>query len=465
MKEFIGIHDKYRFEIKLNLDDRSSYKFEYYFFIPESLNISYYTYDKSKFYSSLHQYIRYQTPDVDFYLLFDTTNIISPINRIVTYLDKLKNSTDRFVEERLIDEMKLFGCIVREKIRETNPANLLSLFSSVDESIEKINRIICSYNYNKKIVDAFRYIDEYINIIKIERLTELAKDLNLDETLKRKFEDYINRCFKYIDFNGYKKILPDEIDYFLYHRSLLKKFVSSCLFLRVQMAFDFYHHLISSIASALAMLFAILVTIYAQKKYPLESALFIVIIVISYVFKDRIKEFSKVFFSKLVGDYIYDRKLKIYEPVHHIKIGYIKESFSILSKDSVGSDIIRVRNIDNFDVIDEDAKFEVVLRYKKIIYLNRNIIDKCHTRRRNLVSILRFSIEDFLKHTDDAQIDYNLFYSGKKYTFAGKRNYHLNLVLKSLGRDGKMVYKRYRIIFNRDGILKVENILVDGGDV
>jgi len=459
MKELISIHDRYRFEIKLNLDESSSYKFEYYFFLPSSLNISCYTYDKFKFYSSLQRYIRYQTPEMDLYTVIDLKNSLSPLSRIIDGLNELKRSSSIFVEERVIDEMKLLGAIIRDKIRDAKADELLSILKLADESFQKIAQIINSYKYSQRIVDTFKYVDEYLNIIKIEKLSDVLEQVDINEELKRDLLSYNDKCFSYIDFNGYKKISPDNIDSFLYYRGLLKKFVSSCLFLKVQPSFDLYSHIISSIASAIAMLFAILVTIYIQKRYPFESVIFIVLVIISYVFKDRIKEFSKIFFSKIAIDYIYDRKLKIYEPVHNIKIGYIKESFSLLSKESIADDVLKIRNIDNFDIIDEDAKFEVVLKYKKIIFLKRDIINIYHTRRKNLVSILRFSIEDFLKHTDDAITNYSFYHNSIKYSFNAKRNYHLNLIVKSFKIDEKIDYKRYRIIFNRNGILKVENII------
>ena len=462
MEELISIHDKYRFEIKFNLDERANYKFEYYFFLPASLNISYYTYDKYKFYSSLQRYIRYQTPEMDISMIFDLKNNLSPLNRIIEGLYELREKYDSFIEEKIIDEIKLLGCILRDKIRNTKIENILPVFNVIDEGIEKIKELINSNKYTHRLVDTFRYFDEYINIVKIEKLSEVLNNINkveFSENLKKDILSYNDKCFNYIDSNGYKKILSEDIDYFLYHRGLLKKFVSSCLFLRVEASFDVYSHIISSISSAIAMLFAILVTIYLQKKYPIESFIFIVFVVISYVFKDRIKEFSKILFSKIAMDYIYDRKLKIYEPVHNIKIGYIKESFSILSKKSIDNEIIKIRNIDNFDIIDEDAKFEVILKYKKIIYLNKKIINLYHTRRKNLVSILRFSIEDFLKHTDDATVPYSFFHNFKKYLFTAKRNYHLNLIIKSFLKDEKIIYKRYRIIFNRDGILNVKKII------
>ncbi|MEW6013547.1 MAG: hypothetical protein AB1602_09140, partial [Elusimicrobiota bacterium] len=126
---------------------------------------------------------------------------------------------------------------------------------------------------------------------------------------------------------------------------------------------------------------------------------------------------------------------------------------------SIDKAIVDLRNKDNSDVIDEDAKSEVVLKYKKTIKLNHNVIGRYHTRRKRLVNILRFSIEDFIKHTDDAEVEYAFFSQANSIdSFKVKKTYHLNLVVKYFNSSKDVFFDRYRIIFNRSGIMKVEKV-------
>lgn len=471
MKEVISIHDKYRFEIKIDLLNYSKYNIEYYFFLPASLNISHYTYDKSDFYSSMQRYIRYKNPDIDLKSLFNLSNPISPFVKAMNYLKELKDKIeDNFIIESVIDEMKLMGSVIKEEIkkmnilsRKTKADNLndiLISFYMIDESFSQLEKKINSFNYNRKVSDSFRYLDEYITLLKIETLSDIIKEFKecIDKELYIKTFDYIKKLINYAEVHKYNIVSFKNGDFFLYYRGLLKKFISSCLFLKAEPSFNFYYHLVSGIASAVAMLFAILVMIYAQLKYSVTSLVFVIIAVVSYVFKDRIKEFVKIAFSKGAGDYIYDRKIKITEPAHNIKIGYIKESFSILSVESISDEIINIRNKDNLDIIDEDAKIEVVLKYKKIINLNREIIKKYHTRRSNLVNILRFSVEDFIKHTDDAEVEYNIVLDENIKTIKAEKTYHINLIVKYFNDLNNFYYDRYRIIFNRAGIIRIEKV-------
>lgn len=466
IREEISIHDKYRFEIKIELQGSSIYNIEYYFFLPSSLNISYYTYDKSKFYSSLQRYIRYKNPDIPISALFDQSNDLSPYNRVLKLLEEMKSKKeDSYLIESAIDELKLLGSIIKEELNRLynnfkqmtgyTHDDMLVFLLRVDEGIGELKKKIYSFDFNKKVIDSFRYVDEYITLLKIETLSKIIYNEKEQKGNYPQLLNYINKLNKYIEVEHYSRITPDNIDHFLYYRGLLKKFVSSCLFLKTNPGFNFYYHLISGVASAVAMLFAVIVSIYAQRKYSITSSMFIFILVISYVFKDRIKEFIKIAFSKWAGEYIFDRKVKISEPSHNIRIGYIKESFSILALDNIPSYICYLRNKDNLTVVDEDAKNEVVLKYKKIIKLNRSIINSRHIRRKNLVTILRFSMDDFIKHTDNEEIPYN--FNGE--VFKARKVYHMNIVVRYSDESNRTYYDRYRVVFNRSGILKVEKVL------
>jgi uncharacterized protein YfbU (UPF0304 family) len=367
--------------------------------------------------------------------------------------------------------MKLLGSIIKEEINRLylefektkgqNINDIFMTFSAVEESFEELKKKINSFAYPQRICNSLRYVDEYVNLLKIETFSNIIKnfkDFVSNENSDRIFK-WLGKLKEYSNLEKYVLISEKNRDFFLYYRGLLKKFVSSCLFLKAEPSFNLYYHLVSGVASAVAMLFAIVVMIYAQVKYSVTSLVFVIIAVVSYVFKDRIKEFVKIAFSKGAGDYIYDRKIKITEPAHNIKIGYIKESFSILGINSIDKAIVDLRNKDNSDVIDEDAKSEVVLKYKKTIKLNHNIIGRYHTRRKRLVNILRFSIEDFIKHTDDAEVEYAFFSQDNSIdSFKVKKTYHLNLVVKYFNTSKDVFFDRYRIIFNRSGIMKVEKV-------
>ncbi|MCX7905102.1 MAG: hypothetical protein N2446_00175, partial [Elusimicrobiales bacterium] len=316
---------------------------------------------------------------------------------------------------------------------------------------------ICSFSVPSEIKQTFRSVDEYVTLLMLEVINKVF------EENKDKIDPFKVRLYKLADdIYNYRKtqgyIYPNEEnqkEYFLHYRGLLKKFISSCLFLNCEPAFNLYLHIASSIGSAVAMLFAIIVMIYAQIKYSITSAIFIVTAVISYVFKDRIKEFVKILFIKKTGGFIYDRKIKIKEPTHNFSIGYIKESFFISNINSIDEDIIKERKR-NYLFIYEDVLNETVLKYKKVVKLEPKKIISYHKRRRNLVDIMRFSIYDFIKHADDEVINYPTYYGNNFKEEKLFKNYVINIIVRYFYDKKDKIYERYKIVFNRSGIINVD---------
>ena len=62
------------------------------------------------------------------------------------------------------------------------------------------------------------------------------------------------------------------------------------------------------------MLFAAAATIFAQSRYAYKSMPFVLIVVVSYIFKDRIKDWLKLVFSKGMTRWLADRKADIPDP-------------------------------------------------------------------------------------------------------------------------------------------------------
>lgn len=466
--EHLSIHDKYRFEIKINLKQNFSkeHLFEYYFFIPSSLNVSYLTYSKEQFYSAIQRYIRYSAPSITVAELFNLSSKISPYSRTVKVLEELKTNNSQYLIETAIDELKLIAVILKDRITESilksdlNKAisELLFIKSAVFESFGSIYKKIASFDCPVSIKRTFIVIDEYVTLLLLESIAKVLENNSNSITpiLRSSLCSAAEELSRYRKSQGYIYAEGDERDYFLYYRGLLKKFVSSCLFLESEPAFNIYSHIAASIGSAIAMLFAVIIMVYAQMKYSITSAVFIVIAVVSYVFKDRIKDFVKILFFKKAGKYIYDRKIKITEPSHKLSIGYIKESFFISNVSSIDSDIRRERE-KSYSLIPEDMAAETVLKYKKIIKIDPEKILSYHIRRHDLVDIMRFSIYDFLKHADDENINYPVYVDGLFREKKISKNYILNIVVKYVNID-EIVYERYRIVFNRSGIINVDRV-------
>jgi len=253
----------------------------------------------------------------------------------------------------------------------------------------------------------------------------------------------------------------------VYRRGVLKKFISSALYLKTELdEGQTLTQVLFGAAAGLAMLFAVLAAIYAQNRYTMNSVPFVLVIVVSYIFKDRIKDWLKLLFTKNLTKWTSDREIKILDPGNSAKIGVLKEAFTFLAERDVPPDVSRIRNIDNLTSIDEDGKPERAFKYTKEIILYPEEILKAHDRRKDLHDIMRFSIKDFVSQADDSQVQYPYVdaETGALKTAACARVYHMNLVIKYIYNDAagqqKINYDRIRVVLNKEGLVRLEEVKV-----
>jgi len=504
----ITLHDKHRFEIKLDIElapkRRNVYRVETYFFVPRALNINPNTYTKRDFYNSAQKYIRFKTPQMSLGKLADCANELSPycvISRKVAAL----LSGESHVENgsRLLDELKFMAVIARGAVRDfvryllgeleamrkapdgaatrlvaaqEQGAVFVAEVKSLIAAVRKLRGDIDNPVIPAKLHDAFHFCDEYLSLMLEDYLTALLEGLRENAEIRAKLSQLdadlsqlILAQRGYRRAMGYPSIIksrgPNEV--VVYRRSVLKKFVSSVLHLQMEITeWEGWTQLFYGLAAGVAMLFAAGAMIFAQNRYTTNSFPFVAVVVVSYIFKDRIKDWLKLIFSKGMTRWLADRKANIYDPRTGAKIGSYKEAFSFVRPDQVPQEVHHRRNIDNFTSIEEEGKPERVMKHEKEVTLHPDPILKVHERRKDFNDIMRFSIDDFLRQADDPKVDYlHLDDDGQRLeNLHCSRVYHVNMLMRYSSYDfaGRLQvsYDRMRIVFNRDGIIRLEEVPV-----
>lgn len=507
----ISLHDKHRFEIKLDVElaprRKNVYRVETYFFVPRALNIGPNTYSKRDFYNSSQKYIRFKTPQITLGKLVDPEVRISPLNRINSGLSLLlSGSKDPGLSDRIYGEIKLLGCVSRGAVRDYVKyllADILPLCSScaakediatkiraVEENglgfmrgvrglisrVRALRRELSNPVVPVRLRDCFSFFDEFFSLTIEDYLAILLEGVRKNETLRKELKvleeslvEVITAQSHYRRSMGYPSVVKPGIENeeLVYRRSVLKKFVSSALYLQIVISeWEGWMQLFLGLSAGIAMLFAAVIMVYAQNRYTTNSMSFVVILVVSYIFKDRIKDWLKLLFSKGMTRWIADRKVSIRDPQTGQTIGSFKEAFSFLKSGAIPSDIAHRRSIDNITSIDEEGKPELTFKYEKEVILYFGKISRAHERRKDLNDIMRFSVEDFLVQADDPKVDYlHLAQEGGKLEYLQcSRVYHVNMLMKytsfdSAGRE-RLGYERIRIVLNREGIVRLEEIPV-----
>ncbi len=502
----IKLHDRHRFEIKLDIDldasARSSYEVETYFFIPRALNIGPHNYGKEKFYNSSQRYIRWRIPKISLGKLCDPGLSTSPLNRVRADLDRvLSGAGDLELADNICDELRLLGCIIRGEIRDyvkvfaeglatygrAVPAaqrklfvgeglgNFLADLKILDAALSSLKARISDPAVPLKVRETMAFFDEYVSLILEEYLTSLVAALRADpETLKR-FEDIEKGVLaiaaaqsRYRQAMKYPSVLVpgSSNEVIIYRRGVLKKFMSGVLYLKAEFSeWEGLTQVFFGLAAGAAMLFAVLVTVYFQARYAMNSLPFVLAVVVSYIFKDRIKDWLKLLFSKSLTRWISDRKIDILDSSGGgERIGLLKEAVTFIPGRDVPPDISRLRRIDNITSVDEEGKPERVLKYKKKIALYPAVIMKRHERRRDLNDIMRFNIREVVEQADDAEVEYSYIdpRDGALRSASCSRVYHMNMVLKYtyFNREDQLsiYYERIRIVLNKEGIVRLEEV-------
>ncbi len=484
IKDTIKIHDKYQFEIKTSYSFKSdkkstSYNIETYFFIPSNLGINKNTYKKEIFYNDIQTYIRFKTPTILLRNIASGEN--SPIEKLRESFNAILYQQDNKNILNYEHQIKMFCCILKSALRDhvdfvkkkTLSQDVVSAINDFTGSIKIIvqkyrdlRNIIAVPSVDNKLFSVYLFGDEYLSLL-VEyytyNLLEIIK--NFEFTEKEHYEKILINLIKsevdYRNNNKYPSIARKDSDneVLLFRKSVLKKYMENILFLntRVEEEGKIIEQIIFALAAGIAMFFFTWVVFYSQYKYGLTTPL--LLIVISYMFKDRIKESIRIYLSDKVKNFLFDHKLFIYTDSKE-KIGVCEESFDFVKEQKIGSHLIKLRNKDHITEIENGWVGEKIILYRKRIRIISKYFKKIyHNYKIDAINdITRFNVSNFLTKMDNPQKTLYVCEDDSFYKIQGERVYHLNLIIKYSSEKGSS-YERYRIILNRDGIKRIEEVI------
>lgn len=477
------IHDKYRFELKFDYNFTYSkknkpYQIDTYFFIPASLDINEETFTKSEFYNNLQNYIRLNTPQYNLQsILNKSTGPLSLLLKSINLIQSEKNIKNNL---RCAYNLKMFTAIVKDSIKNSFETIQKKIKSKKDTKTEIDNFI----KYIPLISNTFKKLKKNIkNIPLIEKISLSALYQSTDEFLSLFIEktsyEIIQLLQKYKKFptsiKPLKKIAYKELTYrdkahynsvpllkgtnkdFLYRFSVLKKIVSSVLFLsikRINRA-KRVEQIWFGIAAGLAMVFSTLITLFASWKYGNFTSSFFLLIILAYILKDRIKDLMKFYFTHSFMQSIYDNEIKIFGPLNRLKMGVLKEAIFFIGQEKIEQNITEMRNRDT--LLNNSELKESVILYRKKVKLFPKQLNKVYYKGNSIHDITRLNVNPFLLKMDNPYKNIFTLNNDKITKLKAARTYHINIIIK-LKTETEIIYKRFRLILSRNGIVKIEKI-------
>jgi hypothetical protein len=487
--ETIRIRDRHQFEIKLHYpigrkSATAAYNLESYIFVPRSLEIDRSNYSKTKFYDDLQTHIRFKTPTLS--LTSITKGPDSPLIKLESSTLSLQDQGNEANVAAFEYRLKLFCCILQCSLRDQ-----IAFIKDAKET-DKRGHLVRQYiKATTEVINAYRalrsnialpmiasracavyaYGDEYISLL-IERngydLLEHIKRCDHTElrTSKRRILELISNEVRYRKNRQFPSIASDKNDneLLIYRRNVLKKYMHKVLFLatRTRDEGKVIEHGLFGVAAGISMLFATIVLFLSQSIFgPLTLQVFLAL-VIGYMFKDRIKELLRVYFSKKVSGLLFDHRTRIYSSPHN-PIGHCRESFDFVEEDKVPARIMKIRNRDPITEIANDWVSENVLRYRKRIKLSSRAITAAYRDidTNGITDIMRFNVAEFTRRMGHPRKELFVLDKGDYRKVKAERVYHLNMILRYGGDDCER-YEHFRIVLNRRKIKRIETVSVEG---
>jgi hypothetical protein len=481
----IHFRDNLQFEVKseffIHPDIQENvYKQEFYIFIPNTLQINPQTYSKQQFYLDQTTLIRYKTPHMTFKELIDFNQSNSPLARLHKLKDQPLSEENKAT---ILTELQLFGNIFRSTLR----GRIQTLVEKVDHNLTQDADLLCQdlkqvrntfidlkkYFIQKHSITIlksyFRHVDEFTSLILdhylIVFLDHLRKQ-NLSQNDEHICECILHEKTYRQEHHLFPKTSIDQHynESILYREGLLNKFILEPLLLRISRhSLEEKHgNILSSVAAGIAMLIYLILFAWKSEQFVIHSTPFILLGVILYILKDRLKEGLKQLYYKQAFRWFPDYSTEI-ESHTGVIIGIVKENFSFVSEEEVPSSILEMRNRDFHRELQVVKRQETIIHYKREVILQQQPY-LTQRRRKELTILFRLNIHQFLQKAHNP-LQPNLTLDTQTLEIKERllpRVYHINVMMANTyllsNLKVRRQIKKFRVIVDKIGIKRVEQI-------
>lgn len=480
------IHDKFSIEFKVGFVTRrktrhNDFSVYMWIFCPSSLDITPATYSKADFYRDVKSNVRLITPR--FLLRNIAAGEAIPLRHLREVCERLSSDPTRTVVAEFETQIKLFAAIVKSAMRAE-----VHHICSAGQRTEDILFLTGEYLKNTRtILEEYRQLRMVINTPRVS--PQMMASLGFgDEFMSYMLDHYTFRLIKLLQERTCEEYVPtiaalserireenryrQEMGYpsvreedplgnrnLIYAHGVLKKYVESALYLRVPKKRDgmMIEQIYYSIAAGLSMIFATIISFYFQQRFGNFTWPFFVVLVISYMGKDRIKELARYYFAHRKGSKYFDNKAKI--SIKERTIGWIKEGVDFLQRHNIPDEVIELRQKSPITPAEKSILDDKVILYRKWVHIDRKrLVEDNVYHTDGINDIIRLNISNLIQKADNPYLMLNtLNEDNSLHPIACQKVYFLNIVMQ-YQYDDRTDYKHFRVAISRNGIESIKEI-------
>ncbi len=440
----------------------------------------------------LSSHIRFTTPLFSLDKLLDAEILLDKIYAL------LQGPFSRTNKRRLSTLLRLFCCVFSRSLKRSLYKLRKSLFYYIKQSdssekslehrrqlIEKIDKQVSAIERLGPKLDTLRAhffddaqimahesrvdlnrSDEFLSQHLVIDFSQLYKRVScFDETpetskVLEKVKSILNTEYRYRAAKDYLPLpVSDDFDVteaWITMRSRLKKWTQTVLYLKIanKRTPEYLFQMFASFSAAIAMTFAILTQVYATKTYGSLSLAWIIMMIVSYIFKDRIKEILRGVLATLpnsaMASYEY---ADIKDQADHSSVGKLKSFVRYQEMSTLSDTIVR-------ETLQDDPRLLIEDDHKVIVYWRKLRFKQKDSDLIPFVSsftdILLFNLTRYAERMDES-IEYLDFCSpeGEVSQHKGYRLYSVHFFIRLL-IDDQLYWQHYNVTMTHKEIIRVE---------
>lgn len=503
----VSFLDRSQLEIRLHYAindarERNRYRVEAYFFVPSALGLTAQTYGRADFYRDMLTYFSFGVPRVPVSAIAAGREPGALVRRALKLLAEARERPDPPRVERASWELRLLGCMVGGHMEEGARAlgveikalrgrsgaaptaaaadlrararALLADARAMMLQVRDLSPHVRDPALPAPLREVYRWVDEHLSLTLESEWTRLVDYLDRDPEATAELGDIRGALVDGISAEqrlraiaGYRSLLgPDDAqgaEYFNYRAGVLKKFVRSVLYLELARGEEGRKiaELAASIAAGTAMLVSTVIATVSHEAYGLNTTPFVLILVVTYILKDRIKDWLKRFVVLKASRWSADYSVHIQDKRSAEILGRCREVFSFVPAAKLPREVLACRHEDPGNIIEIESKPESVMRYEKQVRLYARRIRALYREVEAVHDVIRLDMTDLLQRADGSERRIRLYRpeADGVEIIRCTNTYHLNVVLLRRSEEDReaTIVGRVRVVLDKEGIKRVES--------